>query len=562
MERTKKLVRCAIYTRKSTEDGLEQEYNSLDAQYDACTAYALSQRHEGWSVVKDRYDDGGFSGGTLERPGLKRLLADIEAGKVDIILLYKIDRLTRSLPDFAKIVEILDRKGASFVSITQSFNTTTSMGRLTLNMLLSFAQFEREVTGERIRDKIYASKRKGIWMGGPVPLGYHVIDRKLLVNEVEAEQVRYIMQLYLKASSVPELVDVLAKNGSHTKIQQRKDGGTRGGCHFKRGNLYHLLSNRVYSGMTVHKGEAFEGEHEAIVAEELWNQVQVKLAKQGQGGSSRKVSPRTGVLAGLIYDGEGRAMALTHTQKGNRRFHYYANRYETLGDNTASRVSARDIENIVVEQLSQTLASGSQMQSMLLHGSYTTEQLHNVISRCGKVATELGVAKYARKQEVLRNVVHRVDLHEDRVIIRIDNRGLLNVIKADSSVQPSSTNLTIQRQALRLRRGKALRLIIPATSAGDSMSLRDDKLVALIAESRAIMAQIGTNPDKSIPALAAEQGRCRVRMMKVAKLVCLDPQIVTAIVEGRQPLKLSPGRLLAADLPLAWADQRRVLGFS
>ena len=207
MDRTKKMVRCAIYTRKSTEDGLEQEYNSLDAQYDACAAYALSQRHEGWTVVKDRYDDGGFSGGNLERPGLKRLLADIEAGKVDIILLYKIDRLTRSLSDFAKIVDILDRKGASFVSITQSFNTTTSMGRLTLNMLLSFAQFEREVTGERIRDKIYASKRKGIWMGGPVPLGYDVIDRKLVVNAVEAEQVRHIMQLYLKASSVPELVD-------------------------------------------------------------------------------------------------------------------------------------------------------------------------------------------------------------------------------------------------------------------------------------------------------------------------------------------------------------------
>jgi DNA invertase Pin-like site-specific DNA recombinase len=369
MDRTKKLVRCAIYTRKSTEDGLEQEYNSLDAQYDACTAYALSQRHEGWTVTKDRYDDGGFSGGTLERPGLKRLLADIEGGKIDIILLYKIDRLTRSLSDFAKIVEILDRQGASFVSITQSFNTTTSMGRLTLNMLLSFAQFEREVTGERIRDKIYASKRKGIWMGGPVPLGYDVVERKLALNEAEAEQVRAIMQLYLTASSVPELVEILARNGSMTKIQQRKDGGTKGGVHFKRGNLYHLLSNRIYRGLTVRKGDAFEGEHEAIVTEELWNQVQSKLAKQGQGGSSRKVSPRTGVLAGLIYDGEGRAMVLTHTQKGNRRFHYYANRYETLGDSSASRVSARDIENIVIDQLCQTLASGNKVQSMLLDGS-------------------------------------------------------------------------------------------------------------------------------------------------------------------------------------------------
>ena len=561
MDRTKKLVRCAIYTRKSTEDGLEQEYNSLDAQYDACTAYALSQRHEGWTVTKDRYDDGGFSGGTLERPGLKRLLAHIEAGKVDIILLYKIDRLTRSLSDFAKIVEILDRKGASFVSITQSFNTTTSMGRLTLNMLLSFAQFEREVTGERIRDKIYASKRKGIWMGGPVPLGYDVVERKLVVNEPEAEQVRAIMQMYLTAGSVPELVEMLARTGSLTKIQQCKDGGTRGGSHFKRGNLYHLLSNRIYRGMIVHKGEAFDGEHEAIVAEELWNQVQAKLAKQGQGGSSRKVRARTGVLAGLIYDGEGRAMVLTHTQKGNRRFHYYANRYEALGDSTASRVSARDIENIVVDQLSHTLASGSQIQSMLLDGGYTSEQLHNVISRCRKLATELSSAKYARIQEVVRNILDRIDLHEDRVVIRIDNRGLLNIIIADSSVQPTHTNLTIERQAMRLRRGKALRLIIPAPVSGDYAEMRDEKLIVLIAESRTIMALITDNPDKSLPILASEQSRCRVRMMKVAKLACLDPDIVTAIVEGRQPPKLTPGKLLAADLPLAWADQKRALGF-
>ncbi len=561
MDRTKKMVRCAIYTRKSTEDGLEQEYNSLDAQYDACTAYALSQRHEGWTVTKDRYDDGGFSGGTLERPGLKQLLSDIEAGKVDIILLYKIDRLTRSLSDFAKIVEILDRKGASFVSITQSFNTTTSMGRLTLNMLLSFAQFEREVTGERIRDKIYASKRKGIWMGGPVPLGYDVVERKLVVNEAEAEQVRAIMHIYLTVSSVPELVEMLARNGSHTKIQRCKDGGTKGGVHFKRGNLYHLLSNRIYRGMTVHKGEAFEGEHEAIVPEELWNEVQAKLAKQGQGGSSRKVSPRTGVLAGLIYDAEGRAMVLTHTQKGNRRFHYYANRYEMLGDSTASRVSARDIEDIVVGQLSQTLASGNKVQSMLLDGSYTSEQLHNVISRCGKLAIELCAAKYARKQEVVQNLLDRIDLHEDRVEIRIDNRGLLNIIRADSSVQRSATNLIIERQAIRVRRGKALRLVISASTTETDSKMRDEKLIALIQESRTILAQVIDNPDKSVPALAAEHGRCRVRMMKVAKLACLDPEIVTAIVEGRQPLKLTPSKLLADELPLTWADQKRALGF-
>ena len=254
-------------------------------------------------------------------------------------------------------------------------------------------------------------------------------------------------------------------------------------------------------------------------------------------------------------------MVLTHTQKGDRRFHYYANRYETLGDSTASRVSARDIENIVVDQLSHTLASGSQMQGMLLDGSYTSDQLHNVISRCSKLATELSSAKYARKPEVVRNILDRIDLHEDRVVIRIDNRGLLEAIRADSSIQSSHENLTIERQAIRLRRGKALRLVIPGASSGDSVQMRDEKLIALIAESRTIMAQITANPDKSIPRLAAEQGRCRVRMMKVAKLACLDPDIVTAIVEGSQPLKLTPGKLLAAELPLAWPEQRRALGF-
>ena len=216
-----KVLRCAVYTRKSTEDGLEQEFNSLDAQYEACAASALSQRHEGWIVVKDRYDDGGFSGGNMERPGLKRLLADVAAGKVDIILLYKIDGLTRSLTDFSRIVDVLDKAGASFVSITQSFNTTTSMGRLTLNMLLSFAQFEREVTGERIRDKIAASKRKGIWMGGPVPLGYEVVERKLLAKPKEAEQVRHIMQRYLVLGSVPALVDELEREGYPPKLSPR-----------------------------------------------------------------------------------------------------------------------------------------------------------------------------------------------------------------------------------------------------------------------------------------------------------------------------------------------------
>ncbi len=261
--KTGRRLRCAIYTRKSTEEGLEQAFNSLDAQRDACESYIASQRHEGWILTPDAYDDGGFSGGNMERPGLKQLLADIEAGKIDVIVVYKVDRLTRSLADFAKIVERLDAKEASFVSVTQAFNTTTSMGRLTLNVLLSFAQFEREVTSERIRDKIAASKKKGLWMGGPVPLGYQVIDRKLIIHEDEAKTVRHIYQRYLELRSVGELIEVLSREGIRTKIQIRTSGPHRGGITFAHGSLYHLLKNRTYLGEIVHKGETCQPAHRA-----------------------------------------------------------------------------------------------------------------------------------------------------------------------------------------------------------------------------------------------------------------------------------------------------------
>ncbi len=278
-------VRCAVYTRKSTEDGLDQEFNSLDAQREACAAYITSQRHEGWTPLPDRYDDGGFSGGSMERPAFKRLLAEVAAGRVDVIVIYKVDRLTRSLADFSNIVDVLDRVKASFVSITQAFNTTTSMGRLTLNMLLSFAQFEREVTGERIRDKIAASKRKGLWMGGPVPLGYAVQDRRLMVVDPEAELVRHIMRRYLALGSVRELVEELAREGHRTKLQANASGPHRGGIAFARGTLFHLLGNRIYLGEIVHKGSAYPGDHAAIVDQPLWDAVQVAMRERTSGPS-------------------------------------------------------------------------------------------------------------------------------------------------------------------------------------------------------------------------------------------------------------------------------------
>jgi DNA invertase Pin-like site-specific DNA recombinase len=561
MSNARKVVRCAIYTRKSTEDGLEQEYNSLDAQYDACAAYALSQQHEGWTLVKDRYDDGGFSGGTMDRPALKRLLADIEENKVDIILLYKIDRLTRSLSDFAKIVEILDKQEASFVSITQSFNTTTSMGRLTLNMLLSFAQFEREVTGERIRDKIAASKRKGLWMGGPLPLGYDVIDRKLVVNEAEAELVRHIMQRYVELNSVRELVDELKREGYRTKVQVRTSTGNRGGCSFERGTLYHLLSNRIYRGMIVHKSEAFAGEHEAIVPEELWDKVQVKLAERSQGGNSRAISSKVSLLTGLLYDGEGRAMVCSHTQKGNRRFRYYNTRPELVDQNTAWRVKAQDIEAIVVDQIVRTLHRPTELESLLQSDSYNAEQLRAVIAGCATIAKNLPVSSDSQKHDSVQRIIHRIELHEGKVVLTFNNTGTMTTLPIDQIPATSSTNLVIECAATKVRRGQELRLVILPASDRDSPVMRDERLVNLLADARCTLALVKANPHKSIPVLAAEHKRCRIRMGKLLRVACLAPDIVVAIVEGRQPMGLTARKLLEAELPLSWDDQKRVLGF-
>ena len=319
-------VRCAIYTRKSSEEGLEQEFNSLQAQREACEAFINSQRHEGWVCLRAAYDDGGFSGATMDRPALQRLLADIAAGRVDTIVVYKIDRLTRSLADFAKIVEILDQRSASFVSVTQQFNTTTSMGRLTLNVLLSFAQFEREVIGERIRDKIAASKRKGMWMGGVPPLGYRVEDRKLLVIDSEAEIVRSIFRRYAELGSVRLLKQELDARGIKSKSWTSASGRLIGGKPFSRGALYLMLQNRTYLGEIVHKGQSHPGEHAPIVDQPLWDAVHSQLADNTAERSSGTRTRQPSLLAGLLFDPDGNPMTPTHAVKKGTRYRYYVSR--------------------------------------------------------------------------------------------------------------------------------------------------------------------------------------------------------------------------------------------
>src|ERR1700693_2275458 len=355
-------VRCAIYTRVSTEYGLDQEFNSLDAQYDAASAYIKSQAHAGWTLIRSRYDDGGYSGGSTDRPDLQRLLDDIRARKLDVIVVYKVDRLTRSLADFAKLVELFDAHGVSFVSVTQQFSTTTSMGRLTLNVLLSFAQFEREVTGERIRDKIAASKKKGMWMGGNVPLGYDVRARKLIIVAAEAQAVRHIFGRYRALGSVNELVRDLKERNIRTKSRLLSTGATRGGIPFGRGALYYLLSNHFYIGEVKYKNEILPGEQPPIMNRALFEAVRQKsLAQWSHRTVMRNKSDH--LLAGLLFDDAGHRMIPTHATKAGIRYRYYASapvlhgEAKTASAGSVSRVRATEIEDIIVKSLKAHLAN-------------------------------------------------------------------------------------------------------------------------------------------------------------------------------------------------------------
>ena len=315
--------RCAIYTRKSSEEGLEQEFNSLAAQREACEAYIRSQCHEGWILARTGYDDGGFSGGNMERPALQGLLADIRAGRIDIVVVYKVDRLTRSLTDFARLVEIFDAQGVSFVSVTQQFNTTTSMGRLTLNVLLSFAQFEREVTGERIRDKIAASKKKGMWMGGNVPLGYDTRERTLIINPAEAKTVRRIFALYLEFGCVRRVKQEADQLGLSTKRGMTADGCQRGGKPLSRGHIYRLLSNPIYTGQIAHKGQLYPGQHPALIDAEMWTAVQDQLVAKARRHRSKVDAAEPSLLTGMLTDAHGNRFTPSHAVRSGRRYRYY-----------------------------------------------------------------------------------------------------------------------------------------------------------------------------------------------------------------------------------------------
>lgn len=492
-----KTLRCAIYTRKSSEEGLEQDFNSLHAQREACEAFVKSQKNEGWQVVKAAYDDGGISGGTMERPALQQLLADIRARRIDVVVVYKVDRLTRSLSDFARMVEIFDAAGVSFVSVTQQFNTTSSMGRLTLNVLLSFAQFEREVTGERIRDKIAASKKKGIWMGGPVPLGYEVKERKLLVVPKNAKTVRHIFRRYLELGCVRLLQKDITDRGIRSV----------NGHVLSRGTLYKMLANPIYIGQIRHKNVCHPGQHESIIDQALWDQVQQCFAQNriGAKAHSRKTEPSP--LTGKLFDVSGEQLVPVHANKKGRRYRYY-------------------ISKSLLNSPKDEATSGWRLPA----------------------------------QEIERTIVHLVaDAQQHGHVLKIEDIQRVELGLEGIRLTYSIAGISITRDfpMQMKRRGVEMKMII-----GTSLPTRIDQiLIRAIAKAHRWAEELFSGSVPNMAAICSRENIDKGSLSRMVNLAFLAPDIVEAIVAGRQPASMTLQKLLKTILPLAWEEQKQFLGF-
>jgi DNA invertase Pin-like site-specific DNA recombinase len=590
-------LRCAVYTRKSTEDGLEQEFNSLDAQREACEAYIVSQASLGWRLLPDRYDDGGISGGTMERPALQRLLADLRDRKVDVVVVYKIDRLTRSLSDFARIVDIFDVASASFVSVTQQFNTTTSMGRLTLNVLLSFAQFEREVTAERIRDKIAASKRKGMWMGGGVPLGYRAENRKLKIDVGEAEIVRYLFRRYLELQSVRALMaEANAQGFPATRRGRRKkaagadrvtrtsigkdlehdgaDGNVSTEAEhqppirtFTRGHLYHLLSNPIYIGKVRHKDVIHEGEHEAIVEAEMFEQAQRLLVAQAPARKASTNATDLHLLTGLLHDEDGNGLRTVHTRKGDVRYRYYVSKalVEERGktDQGGWRLPAREIEQVFEAELTNLLTDHRRLAD-LLYDRTTAERVPTALNEASKLLSTYRQSPQQQKRATIRRLVTRIDLAPAMMIIRLEKAALASALgchagEADPDTGASGESFDIDCPIALRRRGKETRIVLADRSRRTASP--DPTLVGLLRKSHHFLAQLTDGSGRGISDIAVANGVDRSDVGRALRMAFLAPAIVDRIIAGTQPADLTAHKLSRLpDLPLSWREQETLLG--
>ena len=573
VRRPSRRLRCAIYTRKSSDEGLEQAFNSLDAQREACAAFVLSQTHEGWSVLPTLYDDGGYSGGTLDRPALQRLLTDIADANVDVVVVYKIDRLTRSLFDFAKIVEAFDARGVSFVSITQQFNTTTSMGRLTLNVLLSFAQFEREVTGEQIRDKIAASKKKGMWMGGLPPLGYDVRDHKLVVNQEEAKTLLHIFKGYVELRSVRALKIELDAAGIRSKRRTFAEGTVCGGHQLSRGALYLMLQNRIYRGEITHKGNAYSGEHKAIVEKDLWDKVQAVLAENRVDRVMGADAKYPSLLAGLAFDESGERLTPTHAVKKGTRYRYYVSKSLITGTakdhSQGRRIPAGNLETLVMARLRDFFADAGAMLSAISDAEQNGARQKSLIARGHQISEELPRLTPDAIRSILMTLVNRVDIKAEQIEVRVYRQRLHNLLQA-RSIEPSLASLAPATQPgdilklkvkARLQRvGREMKLVVHNT---EDQTTADRGLLRIVARAHDFQERLIHNPDLTVPAIATQERLTIGYLSRLLRLPSLAPEIVTAIINGKHPPELSAKRLmrLALKLPSDWAEQRKLLGF-
>ncbi len=560
----KTIIRCAIYTRKSSDEGLDQEFNSLDAQYEACSAYIASQKHEGWKRLPDRFDDGGISGGTLERPALQRLMAEIDAGRIDMVVVYKIDRLTRALADFVRLVERLDAKGCSFVSVTQAFNTSTSMGRLTLNVLLSFAQFEREVTAERIRDKIAASKKKGLWMGGVAPLGYSPhpdpLRRELVIAEGEAKTVERLFHLYATHGCLRLVEEAARTEGITSKPRSYASGHRTGGAALSRGQIHYLLTNPVYRGLIRHKSALHQGQHPAIIDATLWDTVQAKLQLAGSKPRGRKAQyglqsgPKgqhamAAPLIGKLWDETGDHLTPSHTQRHGRRYVYYVSNRLLAGgtDPTGWRLPADALHQVLRRTLAHRFEAAATEHRLLANPD---------ASRAAAVAIK-GKALADRCKDgsdpLCFDLIATIALQQGAMEIALSPEPLAASLGIPvTDIAPSLLHLTTA--FARKRRGVETRLI-----SGQTEPSPDATLIRLLAKAHRWSREL--RDGASLIEIAQREGHSDSYIRSRAPLACLSPKIQAAILAGTQPPDLSLERIIRSGIPLDWAEQEAKFGF-
>lgn len=547
-------IRCAIYTRKSSEEGLEQEFNSLHAQREACEAYVVSQRHEGWKALPNAYDDGGYSGGSMERPGLQRLLADIQAGLIDIVVVYKVDRLTRALGDFARMVEAFDARGVSFVSVTQAFNTTSSMGRLTLNVLLSFAQFEREVTGERIRDKIAASKKKGLWMGGFVPMGYAANGRTLTIVEGDAIIIRRVYARFLALGSILRLKDELDRDGIVTRAFTSASNRGWGARPFSLGHLRRILTNPVYAGEILHKGERFKALHPAIVATETFAAVQALLANGKRESRVRTGAAAINLLAGLISDADGRPFQTDHAKKANRRYRYYVGQSD--GEKRL-RVPAGEIESLVIQALATHLCDRAWLMATLMPLDASPELIDDFDWEAAVCAAELRHVVSSRQRAMLLQLAERIVLRRD---------GLTITLKPDpfgvglwEDTRPDSALVAIEVPARFVARGQKLHLVMPPQAGEGPQAPLDKAMIKTLARAVTWYDDLVTGKASSIREIADQEKVSERYVAQLLPLALLKPALVEAALEGAGSLTIANGDIAkGVVLPMAWESQERL----